>query len=337
MELLRVSEVSKRERKEWILDGISFAQEAFRKIAIAGESGSGKTTLLKIIAGLAQGDGGTVLFGGERVKGLHEKLMPGHPGIAYLSQHFELHNNYRVEDLLSYQNNLSEEESQSLYEVCRIAHLLKRKTDQLSGGERQRIALAKLLARHPRLLLLDEPFSNLDPGHTEILRSVIRDVGERLRITCLLVSHDPADLLPWADEILVMRAGKIVQRGSPETIYRRPADEYTAGLFGKYSLLGKAAGTALSGTWNGDVAKGKRMLMRPEDFRIVPDGGEGEGGVVSGIVDRVSYHGSYYEIEVLLPGGRVTVRAGGVPPRGGLPVKGEPVCLSSDAAESWYL
>jgi ABC-type sulfate/molybdate transport systems ATPase subunit len=270
-----------------------------------------------------------VLFGGERVKGLYEKLMPGHPGIAYLSQHFELHNNYRVEDLLSYKNNITEEESQSLYEVCRIAHLLKRKTDQLSGGERQRIALAKLLGGHPRLLLLDEPFSNLDLGHTEILRSVIRDVGERLWITCLLVSHDPADLLPWADEILVMRAGKIVQRGSPAQIYRQPVDEYVAGLFGKYSLLSTAAG---------------RMLVRPEDFRIVPADEEGRAGVVSGVVERASYYGSYYEVQVILPQGqgaevRATIRTSARLPGGGptLPVPGEPIHLLSDPASAWYL
>jgi ABC-type Fe3+/spermidine/putrescine transport system ATPase subunit len=303
---------------------VSFTQEKLRKIAVAGESGSGKTTLLKIIAGLVQADGGTVLFGGERVKGPYEKLMPGHPGIAYLSQHFELHNNYRVEDLLSYKNHLSDEESQALYEVCRIAHLLGRKTDQLSGGERQRIALAKLLGGHPRLLLLDEPFSNLDLGHTNILHSVMSEISERLQITCLLVSHDPPDILSWADEILVMKAGKIVQRGTPELVYRRPVDEYTAGLFGEYNLM-SAAGTG---------AKDKRMLIRPENFRIVPPA----EAAISGIADRVIFHGSYYDIEVLLPEDRVTVRADSAHlPGGGLPRTGETVYLSFDRADLWWI
>jgi len=183
---------------------ISFTQEKGRKLAIAGETGSGKSTLLKMIAGLAAVGPGEVRFEGSRVLGPLERLVPGQPGIAYLSQHFELWNNYRVEEVLSYANDLSVEESVELYGICHIDHLLARRTDQLSGGERQRIALARLLVKPPRLLLLDEPFSNLDMIHKDILKSVIRDITQRLDITCLLVSHDPLDVLSWADEVLVV-------------------------------------------------------------------------------------------------------------------------------------
>src|SRR5580692_2230502 len=150
------------------LSGISFVQQKGQKLALAGATGSGKSTLLKMIAGLLQPDEGEIWLDGQRVRGPLETLVPGHPGVAYLSQHFELWNNYRVGEILSYANDLSDEEAGTLYEMCRIDRLLGRRTDQLSGGERQRIALARLLVKPPRLLLLDEPYSNLDRIHKEI-------------------------------------------------------------------------------------------------------------------------------------------------------------------------
>jgi len=219
--------------------GISFTQKKGQNLAIAGETGSGKSTLLKIIGGLAEPSAGVVLFEGQRVLGPTERLVPGQPGIAYLSQHFELWHNYRVEEILSYANDMTPEESAELYAICHIDHLLGRRTDALSGGERQRIALARLLVRPPRLLLLDEPFSNLDMIHKDTLKRVIRNIGEQLGITCILVSHDPLDLMAWADEVLVLRDGGVEQQGPPERIYRQPINEYVAGLFGKYNLIGK--------------------------------------------------------------------------------------------------
>lgn len=128
-----------------MLQNVGFRQRRFEKLAVAGETGSGKSTLLKIVAGLTQPGEGEVLFEGQKVRGPEEKLLPGHPGIAYLSQHFELRNSYRVEEELEYASKMPAEQSRHVYEVCRVAHLLKRWTNQLSGGERQRIALARLL------------------------------------------------------------------------------------------------------------------------------------------------------------------------------------------------
>jgi len=260
------------------------------KMAVAGETGSGKTTLLKTIAGLAQAEKGTVSFEGQRVLGPLEKLIPGHPGIAYLSQQFELPQHLRIEQVLEYANELPEEEAQALFRVCQIDHLMKRKTHQLSGGERQRIALAKLLIASPRLLLLDEPFSNLDMIHKEVLKSVIRDIGQRLDITCMLVSHDPLDTLSWADEILVLRNGLVVQQGPPMQVYQAPVDEYVAGLFGKYNLI-------------------DGRIVRPEQIGIFL---EGQPGAVKGRVETVSFWGSFFEATVLTDSGlSLTVRVWG--------------------------
>lgn len=293
MALLQVAGAGKREGENLTVKDIHFTQQTSQKIAIAGETGSGKTTLLKMIAGLLQPDTGNIYFEGKRVLGPFEKLIPGHKDIAYLSQHFELRNNYRVEEELESKNLLTDEEAANIYEVCRIQHLLKRKTDQLSGGERQRIVLAKILTTSPKLLLLDEPFSNLDATHKSIIKSVIHDIGTKLNITCIMVSHDGLDVLSWADNIMVMKDGEIIQQGKPEEIYNQPGNEYCAGLFGEYNLIDKT-NTAFTGITKIENNK-KQLLIRPEHFSIVPEANNS----IRGIVQHTLFYGSYSVIKVL--------------------------------------
>lgn len=299
MALLEVQHISKQLQGGLLITDISFEQEALQKIAIAGESGAGKTTLLKMISGHAQPDSGTVLFNGKRVVGPEEKLLPGHKEIAYLSQEHDLLHNYKVEELVWFENRLSHDEAATLFEICQIDHLLKRKTDQLSGGEKQRIALCMLLIKSPKMLILDEPFSNLDPIHTDILKAVLEDITERLQVTCMLTSHDPHDTLSWADEIIVMKVGKIIQQGTPEIIYRQPVNEYVAGMFGRYNLL-KPEQAALFGI----EANGNDIMIRPEYFSIRATANEG----VKGIIQKLSFWGSFYEAEVLVENVKIVVR-----------------------------
>ncbi len=290
MALLEVQQISKQQPGRSIIDNISFQQEPLQKIAVTGESGAGKSTLLKIISGHVQSDAGTVLFKGQKVAGPEEKLLAGHKDIAYLSQHYELHNNYVVKDLIWFQMNLDEVEATELFEVCRISHLLERRTNQLSGGEKQRIALCMLLVKYPKLLVLDEPFSNLDPIHKNTLKAVLEDITERLKITCLLASHDPHDTLSWADEILVMKEGRIVQRGTPKRIYYEPENEYVAGLFGKYNLLSPE-----QASWFGIEANEKKVMIRPEGFSI-----SAYNNGVKGTIQKILFQGSFYEAELLV-------------------------------------
>ena len=213
--LLTVSGIQKMGNNGcFVLNDISFRQEAGKRIAIAGETGSGKTTLLKIIAGLTQSDEGDVFFKGIRVKGPLEQLLPGHPKIAYLSQQHELRNHYRVNELREMSSKMDEKKSLEIYKLCQVEPLLGRKTSDLSGGERQRIALANLLVSSPELLLLDEPFSNLDPIHKQTLKEVLEVGAQQLGMTIILTSHEPADTLSWADEIIVLQRGKITERGT---------------------------------------------------------------------------------------------------------------------------
>ncbi|SHM81588.1 ABC-type sugar transport system, ATPase component [Chitinophaga jiangningensis] len=274
MNFIEVSGISKKLQDQPILKDINFVQPQFQQLAIAGATGSGKSTLLKIISGLIQTDEGMVRFNGNRVKGPLEVLLPGHPGIAYLSQHFELRNNFRVEEILERDNKLVDEDAMHVYEVCRITHLFKRKNDQISGGERQRVALARLLTTAPQLLVLDEPFSNLDMIHKQQLKDVIADIASELSITCILTSHDPLDVLSWADRILIMRAGEIVQDGTPQEVYLKPADDYCAALFGKFNKVS---------------LKGKTKFIRPENIVLT----KGKG--IPANVIKVKYFGSHEE------------------------------------------
>lgn len=143
MSFLTLLNITKQLNGNPVIKNISFNQQQFQKIAIAGETGAGKTTLLKIIAGLIQAGSGELMFEDQKIPGPDDKLIPGHIGIAYIPQNFELRNNYRVEEELAYTNELDDETAGTIFKVCHIDHLLKRWTDELSGGERQRIVTAR--------------------------------------------------------------------------------------------------------------------------------------------------------------------------------------------------
>ena len=302
MSMLQVKGVVKELQGVKVVDDVSFAQEYKQKLAIAGETGSGKSTLLKMLCGWVQPDAGEMLFNGERIIGPEDQLLPGHKGIAYLSQHFELRNHYRVHELLEMAVQIEQEAADKIFEVCRISHLLRRRTDQLSGGEKQRIATARLLIAAPKLLLLDEPYSNLDMVHRNILKDVINDIGDQLNITCLLISHDPVDILSWADRILVMKAGKIIQEGTPLSMYCMPQDEYVAGLFGKYTNLSPRQ-QQLFYNHSSQQPNDTSIFVRPEQFSIHHN----QQGVPGKIL-RIGFLGSSYDVDILIDDFVVTMK-----------------------------
>lgn len=323
MDLLQVSQLRKSNKEALVLNDINFSYPSFQRLAIAGETGSGKTTLLKAIAGLVQPDSGNIFFEGQRVLGPDEKLLPGHRRIAYLSQHFELRNNYKVDDYLEMASLLGEEERHRIYVLCQIDHLLQRRTDQLSGGERQRTALARLLTTLPRLLLLDEPFSNLDGIHKQILKTVLDDIVREGKTACIMVSHDPMDVLPWAEEVLVLKDGAIIQKAAPEELYRRPVNEYAGGLFGDYNLLtAEEAKTIFAMA----PEAGKKLFIRPENIRL------GIAADDHGLVGAVHFFGSYYELEVLYPATKLWIKTDSAGFR-----KGDRVRAAINPGKGWWL
>ena len=227
--------------------------------------------------------------------------------------------------MIWFENKLTTAEAAAIFEICRISDLLQRRTDQLSGGEKQRIALCMLLVKSPRLLVLDEPFSNLDPIHTNTLKQVLDDVTERLQITCLLTSHDPDDTLPWADEILVMQDGQIVQQGSPEEIYYQPENEYVAGMFGNYNLI-KPEHVELFLNTKGLAVQGKSMIVRPEHLSISTVEG------VKGIVGKTTFRGGYYDVEIVVNEITIVSRT-----KQSNWKKGDEVFMKMEQRKEWFL
>lgn len=293
--LLDFNRVSYEHPSGFRLQELWFAVEEGGRLAIAGETGSGKTTILRLMAGLLQPATGSIRLNGELVEGPSRRLVPGHPNIAYLSQHFEVQKFLRVSQLIEYASRISPMAADRICRICEIDHLMDRTSDQLSGGERQRIALARLLVMAPDLLLLDEPYSNLDSMHRLKMKAVIEKIGDQLGITSVLVSHDATDSLSWAGEIMVLEQGRLVQRGSPETIYRKPVSEYVAALFGKFNLFAI------------DPAAPKDMAMlRPDDL-VITSGNDFE---FEGAVSRISFHGPYYEVQVDTPHATLSVHTG---------------------------
>ena len=324
--LLKVAGVSKFMGVEQVVKPISFQQKKLQKLAITGETGSGKSTLLKMIAGWIQPDTGSILFQNTKLLGPLDQLVPGHPAIAYLSQQYELKNNYRVEELLEYANRMEEGEAEKLFSLCKITHLIKRKTHELSGGEKQRIALARLLIGKPTLLLLDEPFSNLDFIHKNLLKSVISSLSDAFAFSIILTSHDPADVLGWADEILVLKAGELVQQGTAESIYREPVNSYVAELFGTFYLIENHASSFHS--WPFVLQEGWALLIRPEQIHWTATAAD---TIMATIISH-RFAGSRYEVGISIHEQVFSFYSNNTPPE-----IGSLVPVSIDIAHPHYL
>lgn len=291
--LLRVEAVSKMLQGHQAVSAIRFVQHQGENLAILGQTGSGKSTLLQLIAGLIQADSGKLYYGADPIIGPQDQLFPGRKEIGYLSQHFELRNNYAVHEILEMANQFDQQSANQLYRLCRIDQLLLRRTNQLSGGERQRIALARLLSTGPSLLLLDEPFTNLDRSHRQQMKQVLRDLAAQRNISFLLVSHDEADVLPWADRILVLEAGRLIQEGSPEHLYTQPVSEYVAALTGEYNRIEYRLSPQLR-QLSSASAEQETAMVRPEYIQLAARPGEG----LAGRLLRQEYAGAGYWLEV---------------------------------------
>ena len=293
MFLLEVCGVAKNHAGGSYASTISFKIPKGQKLAIAGETGSGKTTLLKMMAGLMEPTIGSVHFNGSRILMPSEQLIPGHPKIAFLSQHFELRNNYRVEELLDMARKIPAARANHIYQICRIEHLLSRKTNQISGGEKQRIVLAQLLTTEPSLLLLDEPFSILDKIHKQIMQDVISDIATHFDTTCVLVSHDAADLLPWANRMLLIKEGAIIRDQAPATIFYSPQNEYEAELLGTCNCISVGLFPSIKALIP-EANDNQQLFIRPSQLSLIKPSGKGFEGTIVGI----AFCGSYYLITV---------------------------------------
>jgi iron(III) transport system ATP-binding protein len=231
--MLRLENVSKSFGKAGVFDA-SLRLEPGEIVAVLGASGSGKTTLLNLVAGLTEPDAGRIFLGPDDVT--HQP--PEKRGLAYVFQDHALWPHLSALDhLLLVMKKPDREAAHQLLERVGLKGLDARKPHQLSGGQKQRVALARALAARPRLLLLDEPYSALDPVLREELRLEVASLLRAEHVSALHVTHDPDEALAVADRVAVMDGGRIVQVDTPTQVYTRPQTLSAARAFGRLNLL----------------------------------------------------------------------------------------------------
>ncbi|QNL23103.1 ABC transporter ATP-binding protein [Hyphobacterium sp. CCMP332] len=246
--------------------GMSLKVENGEILALLGESGSGKSSLLKIISGRQIADRGKMVFLNEEKNILESNLSGQFEGIRLIDQESQLPLNVSIRvalerQLYDYKKSWVKERISRVSNLCQLKGLLDRKINEISGGQRQRAALALAIADEPRLLLMDEAFTNLDFSLKKEIQMQWINIIREENISVIMVTHDPRDSLMYADRIAVMHKGRIVQRGSPEELYHRPKDLYVSELFGH-------------------TTKVKNKFYRPEDFKILNQNGKLKGKVL---------------------------------------------------------
>ncbi len=279
------------------LHSIDLDIEGGALVALLGPSGSGKTTLLRIVAGLDFPTGGRVLFGDEDAS----HLTVQERNIGFVFQHYALFKHMTVFDNIAFGLTVRPAATRpskaeirtrvlNLLELVQLGGLEKRYPAQLSGGQRQRVALARALAIEPKVLLLDEPFGALDAKVRKDLRRWLKEIHARTGHTTLFVTHDQEEAMELADQIVVMRGGRIEQVGSPDDIYDRPATPFVFDFIGasirlpvtvesgQVVLAGLPTGLSAGETPAGNAA----LFARPTDIAVVAPG-EGIAARITGV------------------------------------------------------
>jgi len=222
-----------------VLEGVDLDVKAGSLTAVLGLSGCGKTTLLRVIAGFERAERGSVALAERTLDDGRAYVPPEHRSIGYVPQEGALFPHLTVKDNVGFGLPRRERRGKAvgeLLEMVGIAPLAGRMPHELSGGEQQRVALARALGRRPAALLLDEPFSSLDASLRTRVREDVHGLLREQGVTTVLVTHDQEEALSLADVVAVLRDGRIVQQGTPEQLYERPADERLARFLGAVNL-----------------------------------------------------------------------------------------------------
>lgn len=256
-----------------VLDGISLEIAAGELFFLLGGSGCGKTTLLRLVAGFISPDAGGIRFGGTDVT----RMATERRDIGMVFQNYALWPHLSVADNVAFGLDVrhvpTTERAKRLDEVLALVELSgygTRRIGELSGGQQQRVALARALVVKPKVLLLDEPLSNLDARLRTTMRQEIRRVCKAAGVTALYVTHDQAEALSTADRIALMVAGQVAQVGTPRELYERPRSEAVARFLGDANVLSAGVAARLIGV-GGAVPLGKSCI-RPERIRFADHG-----------------------------------------------------------------
>lgn len=296
MSILSAHSVGKNYDGRTVLQGVSFEIHKGEVCALIGRSGSGKTTLIRILAGLLAPDTGEVWLEGEKLENPDDQLVPGYEEIRLVHQDFQLKHRMTVREniryeLLSYVSDYQHERISELLKLCRIEHLQDKDISLLSGGEKQRVAIARGMATEPEVLLLDEPFSNLDINTKAILLEEVKEIASSTDTAIFLITHDARDAMEIADRLLVLDAGQLIKTGTPENIYHAPGDTRVADLLGLYNTL--TVGELQTLLPNISPPAGHHFGLWAEDLRLDPNG-------FAATIQKVVFGGPYNKV-VLSP------------------------------------
>jgi len=328
---IRLERVTKRWDATTAVDDISFDVTPGQFVILLGPSGCGKSTTLRMIAGLEEASDGQIHIGERDVT----RLPPGDRGLSMVFQSYALFPHLSVADNIVFglrsRKVPKAEQRERLAKVAELVDLtdfLNRKPAQLSGGQRQRVALARsVISEHP-ICLMDEPLSNLDARLRSDMRREIKALQSRLNMTVIYVTHDQVEAMSMGDRVILMQHGKIVQDGSPDELYNRPASAFAASFIGSPAmnllpLVAGEKGAVIEGEPNTPVAPmeaaGGQLGVRPEDIELHPASAYG----VPAMVVSDEYLGADTIAHVSVGGHTVRVRMSGKHA-----LAGQPCCLS---------
>ncbi|MDO5416645.1 MAG: ABC transporter ATP-binding protein [Lachnospiraceae bacterium] len=296
------------DKKKQILKGLDLEVEKGELVSLLGPSGCGKTTTLRVVAGFIEPNGGTFTLDGEDMT-----RVPVHKrNFGLVFQSYALFPHLSVYDNVAFglrtrrmEKSLIDKKVKEILEVCGLTELADRFPKEMSGGQRQRVALARALVIEPKLLLLDEPLSNLDAKLRVSMRVEIKRLQKKLGITTLFVTHDQEECFSISDKVAIMNQGVIEQYDSPENIYKKPATEFVARFIGFENFLDF---TRIDGR-HYQAADGSRFAaamecsydrfagtIRPDDIRLAADGQQ--DNVLEGTIGVRTFLGKSYQYEV---------------------------------------
>jgi putative spermidine/putrescine transport system ATP-binding protein len=307
------------------ISDLSISLEKGSMLGLLGPSGCGKTTALRMIAGLLPPTAGSI-----HIDGINVTALPPHRrDIGLVFQSYALFPHMTVAENVAFglkMRGIDKEQARDrvkkALDMVRMGHLFERKPRELSGGQQQRVALARALVIEPRLLLLDEPLSNLDAKLRDEMRFEIREIQQRLGITTVLVTHDQVEALTMCDQVAVMNAGEIAQIGSPKEIYETPGSLFVSGFVGRSNMIDCEAdgdgmvriGNARFRSSAGTTDIGPSVAsIRPHHILLTPNRDTSvvstAGNRISGEITHVSYIGETLEYVVSTPGMSLRVEA----------------------------